>query len=340
MPAYKKILTYIVNIDLIIIISDFMRFLNKIIKSLFRHKIYISFNPTSYLPSFTFNLSFFSFIVIFISLTIFISFSMFNYLKNVDYYALKIENKILRQKIKNIMIVANESLDYLDSVKRTQIQISKIIGDNKLKEEFGSVSVGIGGPQSSDALRLRKAFENLDYSKLNEKEVIESYKNIKSESEKRLGSYDSVINYITTRFNHSKSLPKGWPVNGNITSGYGYRIHPFTLSYDFHSGIDISNSPGTDIKSTADGVVRYTGWAMGYGLCVIIDHGFGYSTLYGHLSQSLVNQGDVVKRGQVIARLGSTGTSTGPHLHYEVWEYGVTRNPVKYMDNYKLAKDF
>jgi murein DD-endopeptidase MepM/ murein hydrolase activator NlpD len=134
-------------------------------------------------------------------------------------------------------------------------------------------------------------------------------------------------------------MPAGWPVYGNITSPYGYRIHPFTLSYDFHSGVDIANQPGSDVKVTADGVVRYTGWAMGYGLCVIVDHGFGYSTLYGHLSQSMVNNGEIVKSGQVIARLGSTGTSTGPHLHYEVWEYGVTRNPAKFLQNTLAKKD-
>jgi murein DD-endopeptidase MepM/ murein hydrolase activator NlpD len=249
-----------------------------------------------------------------------------------------IENKILKKKIKNIIETADDSIEYLDSVKRTQNQISKIIGNNEYKRDF--TSVNIGGPNSGQSYNLRKAFENLDYSKLNEKEIIDVYKNIKSESEKRLSSYDEVINYITTMFNHTKSVPTGWPVAGNITSGYGYRIHPFTLSYDFHSGIDISNLPGTDIKTTADGIVRYTGWAMGYGLCVIIDHGFGYTTLYGHLSQSLVNQGDVVKRGQIIAKLGSTGTSTGPHLHYEVWEYGITTDPSKFLNDYKISKVF
>ncbi|MEF3279714.1 MAG: M23 family metallopeptidase [Elusimicrobiota bacterium] len=305
--------------------------MKKFLKSLLRHKIYISFNPTSYIPSFTINFSFLSFIIIAIFVIIFISFSMFNHFKDIDYYALKIENSILRNKINKIMVVAEESLDYLEFVKKTESQISRIIGNKNNSENF-SYYKSVGGPSYQQSLKLREALENIDYSKLNEKEVIDVYKTIKSESEERLSGYEEIINYITTKFSRQKSIPKGWPVEGNITSGYGYRVHPFTLSYDFHSGVDIANQPGVNIKATADGVVRYTGWAMGYGLCVIIDHGFGYSTLYGHLSQSLVKDGDIVKRGQIIALLGSTGTSTGPHLHYEVWEYGVPRNPIKFMN--------
>lgn len=317
-----------------------MRFLKGMIKSLLRHRIYVSFHPTSYIPSFSFNLSFFSFILILISIVLFFSFSMFDYLKNVDYYALKIENEMLKSKLNKIIKVADESMEYLDSVKRVQIQLASIIKDNRLNS-FNNLSSdlgysrNIGGPTFSQSIRLRNAFERIDYSSLNEKEIIGNYKNIKEEAEKRLSSYEDVINYITTRFNHQRSLPSGWPVKGNITSGYGYRIHPFTLSYDFHSGVDIANEPGSDIRATADGVVRYSGWAMGYGLCVIIDHGFGYSTLYGHLSQSFVREGDVVKKNSVIGKLGSTGTSTGPHLHYEVWEYGSTKNPINYMENRK-----
>lgn len=307
-----------------------MHYIKKLIKSLLRHKIYINFSPTSYIPSFTINISFLSAFLISIIFIVFISFSMFDYFKTADYYALKIENRILKNKIDKILVTARESLDYLNFAKRTSKQIAKITDSDINKE---SSLNGIGGPQYSESLKLRNIIENIDYSKLDEKEIINAYDNIKNESQQLLTNYNELLNYITTKLNHQKSLPSDWPVIGNITSPYGYRIHPFTLSYDFHSGVDIANKPGSDIHVTADGVVRYTGWAMGYGLCVIVDHGFGYSTLYGHLSQSLVKDGEVVKRGEVIAKLGSTGTSTGPHLHYEVWEYGSTKNPSKFLHN-------
>ncbi len=310
-----------------------MYFLKKLLKSLLRHRIYINFNPTAYLPSFNLNISFLSFIIIFISFSLFISFALITYAEKLDYYALKLENKILKNKLNNIITTAKEGIEYLQWVKRTQIQISKIIKEEKNESRY--ISSFIGGPSSEESDKLRWMLENINYSKLNETEIISSYKKIKIESHQRLSSYNEILNYITTKFNQTKALPAIWPVSGNITSPFGYRIHPFTLSYDFHSGIDISNNPGAEVKSTADGVVRYTGWAMGYGLCIIIDHGFGYTTLYGHLSQSFVKEGEVIKRGQKIGLLGSTGTSTGPHLHYEVWHYGVPQNPIKFLTGSK-----
>ncbi|MCX7642096.1 MAG: M23 family metallopeptidase [Elusimicrobiales bacterium] len=189
----------------------------------------------------------------------------------------------------------------------------------------------IGGPSSSEFFRFANVINKIDYSRLSEKEITDTYRVIKSEAQQRIRDYEKLFNYLTSHISRINSTPKGWPVTGYITSSFGYRIHPFTFSYDFHSGVDIVNTPGIDVKVTADGVVRYTGWAMGYGLCVIVDHGFGYTTLYGHLSQVMVKVGDIIKRGTIIGKLGSTGTSTGPHLHYEVWEYGVPKNPIKYI---------
>jgi murein DD-endopeptidase MepM/ murein hydrolase activator NlpD len=255
-----------------------------------------------------------------------LSVSFFYDFSKLDYYSLKIENKILKAKIANITAKAYEALDWFDSVKKAHNQIAKITNLDRFDYT--------GGPTYRETEKFRKIVENIDYTKFNEKDVISSYERVRSESEKTLGVYNELLNYITTKLNHQRAFPSGIPCEGSVTSGFGYRVHPFTLLYDFHTGIDISNEPGTDIKSTADGVVRYVGWSMGYGLCVIIDHGFGYSTLYGHLSQALVKEGDIVKRGSVIAKLGSTGTSTGPHLHYEVWEYGVPKNPVNYINNF------
>ena len=127
------------------------------------------------------------------------------------------------------------------------------------------------------------------------------------------------------------STPTIWPVRGWVTSDFGYRRSPFTLASDFHPGIDIAASWGTPIVAPADGVVTFSGFKNGYGQMVAIDHGFGVMTRYGHTSQLLVHEGEKIKRGAKIALVGSTGHSTGPHLHYEIHVDNVAVDPMKYI---------
>ena len=124
-----------------------------------------------------------------------------------------------------------------------------------------------------------------------------------------------------------------WPVPGSqrVTSLYGYRNHPVYKSRKFHTGIDIGAGYGLNIIASADGTVTMATTNGGYGKCIIINHGSGLSTLYGHCSTLLVSAGDKVTRGQVIAKVGSTGVSTGPHLHYEVRVNGSTTDPIQYV---------
>ena len=122
-----------------------------------------------------------------------------------------------------------------------------------------------------------------------------------------------------------------WPVRGTISSPYGYRIHPILKRKILHSGIDIAAPNGTPVKAPAAGEVIYDGWLRGYGRVVVLDHGRGYSTLYAHLSASLVKEGQVVKSGATIAKVGKTGNTTGYHLHFEVRVYGTPENPIKYL---------
>jgi len=134
------------------------------------------------------------------------------------------------------------------------------------------------------------------------------------------------------------SLPAIQPVaNKDLTrmaSGFGYRIDPFYRTSTFHAGMDFTADIGTEVYATGDGVVMKSmndGW--GYGNHVIIDHGFGYTTLYGHLSRIVAQPGQRVKRGQLIGNVGSTGRSTGPHLHYEVRRGGNPLNPAFFYHN-------
>ncbi|MEW6228429.1 MAG: peptidoglycan DD-metalloendopeptidase family protein [Bacillota bacterium] len=117
------------------------------------------------------------------------------------------------------------------------------------------------------------------------------------------------------------------PVKGRVSSDFGMRFHPILKRERFHSGIDISVPSGTPVLAAADGVVIYSGWISGYGYTVIIDHGGGLSTLYGHNSLLLVQSGQAVVQGDKIARSGSTGLSTGPHVHFEVRDEGTPVSP-------------
>ncbi len=130
---------------------------------------------------------------------------------------------------------------------------------------------------------------------------------------------------LIASFNGEMTWPV--PVFNRITDVYGDRIHPITKRNDFHTGVDIAASSGNDIVAAMGGVVISSGWQGSYGNCVIVDHGNGFSTLYAHASQLVANNGDRVTAGQVIAKIGSTGRSTGPHLHFEVRAGGVHTNP-------------
>lgn len=123
----------------------------------------------------------------------------------------------------------------------------------------------------------------------------------------------------------------GWPVSGEITSPYGYRVHPIFGTTIYHSGIDIGVDEGTPVHAADGGVVVWSGWMGGYGYAVVIDHGNGLSTLYGHNSELAVDEGQSVAKGQVISYAGSTGNSTGPHVHFEVRVNGDPVDPMGYL---------
>ena len=122
-----------------------------------------------------------------------------------------------------------------------------------------------------------------------------------------------------------------WPVRGAMASPFGNRIHPILKRKILHAGIDIAAPNGTAVKTAAPGEVIYNGWLRGYGRVVVVDHGHGFSTLYAHLSASLVKEGQVVRDGATIARVGKTGNVTGYHLHFEVRHYGTPVNPINYL---------
>jgi murein DD-endopeptidase MepM/ murein hydrolase activator NlpD len=131
-----------------------------------------------------------------------------------------------------------------------------------------------------------------------------------------------------------QNIPNGYPIKFlGITSPFGWRINPILHKREFHPGIDLRAKVGTPIHATADGLVEYVGYhkTSGYGNLIIIDHNFGFKTIFGHLSKIVVKQGDFVKKGEIIGYTGNSGLSNGPHLHYEIRYLGVVLNPIYFV---------
>ncbi len=127
------------------------------------------------------------------------------------------------------------------------------------------------------------------------------------------------------------STPSIWPTRGFVSSTFGYRVSPFTSVKRMHEGLDVAAPRGTEVFAPADGVVTYAGVKGAYGNIIVVDHGYGLVTRYGHLSQILTQPGAHIRRGERIAKVGNTGRSTGDHLHYEVRIDGVPVNPTRYI---------
>lgn len=167
-------------------------------------------------------------------------------------------------------------------------------------------------------------------------------KEINTRLDKLEAEEDKLISQSNALVNQIKSLQKKgayaggsmtWPCpsSSKISSYYGNRLHPILKKYKMHTGIDISASQGSSIVAANKGTVMMAGWQNGYGYTVVVDHGGGITTLYAHCSKLLVSVGKTVKAGQTIAKVGSTGMSTGPHLHFEVRKNGSTTNPLNYV---------
>jgi murein DD-endopeptidase MepM/ murein hydrolase activator NlpD len=139
---------------------------------------------------------------------------------------------------------------------------------------------------------------------------------------------DSVRDSVERRHALAAATPSIWPVAGWLSSSYGTRTDPFNDEKSFHPGLDISADYGAPVLATADGTIVSAGASGAYGNMVVVDHGFGITTKYGHLSRIAVRGDQPIKRGDILGYVGSTGRSTGPHLHYEIWMNGRLTNPL------------
>jgi murein DD-endopeptidase MepM/ murein hydrolase activator NlpD len=144
--------------------------------------------------------------------------------------------------------------------------------------------------------------------------------------------------YLEDKRSVLNSTPTIAPVHGLVTAGYGYRRSPFTGQREVHEGLDVAAPYGTPVVAAADGIVTFVGPLAAYGHVVFINHGHGFATFYAHNSRYRVNEGQTVRRGDVLAHVGNSGRTTGPHLHYEVHVNGSIVNPLKYIVDTSVLK--
>ena len=221
--------------------------------------------------------------------------------------------------IKSKMLVQNRQIEKFDDQTRL---LSKEL--ETLTDREGQIRKMLGLNTDINKLRLSPGIDKKEGGSLDHR-IDRINNNIKE----RQVSLKRLLNFAAEFRKRFASMPSIWPSYGRIMSTFGYRASPWR---GFHSGVDISAAFGSPIKATANGVVSFAGWRTGYGKAVMIDHGFGYQTLYGHTSGFAVSVGQRVKKGQVIAYIGMTGFTTGPHVHYEVLRNGSCIDPVHYLD--------
>jgi murein DD-endopeptidase MepM/ murein hydrolase activator NlpD len=243
----------------------------------------------------------------------------------------------LRVKLPSVGILASIVMWAIGTVYVFSIAVDTL-EYSKMKEKLGFYSSQFVELQST-IVSLKKAesefkkifsvnsreqiLENLDTSDSGSVDMDELKKQIKITME----SVGDIKDYLSQQRDLYVATPKGWPVDGRITSPYGQREHPMTGAREFHGGVDIAAEPGRPVRATADGIVSFAGWSGPNGNLVVLEHGFGFSTFYAHNKKVAVKTGQKVKRGDIVGYIGSTGNSTGPHVHYEVWRNGRSTNP-------------
>jgi murein DD-endopeptidase MepM/ murein hydrolase activator NlpD len=216
------------------------------------------------------------------------------------------ENRQLREENQEVNSKKDLLLNRLTALDTTQRKLAETSGISRQADI--STNIGRGGPDSETGLsEMERATAALETELRRIKDVVDK---------------DQI---------KLSSTPIGWPVRGYPTDGFGSRRNPFGAGYEMHAGLDIATNHGTAIAATADGIVIFAGVHGGYGNVVVIDHGYGITTRYAHMSKFEVTVGEHVTRGKVIGAVGSTGRSTAPHCHYEVRLHDRPVNPLNYL---------
>ncbi len=254
------------------------------------------------------------------------------------------KERILQQQNKNLKDNYYELLDELESVQNQMKELEK--RDNDV---YRAIFEANPIPDSARAKELEEKLEIAKVEKLRDHQLVSSINNTLNNLLSRINSqkksYEEVDELVKNKEKLLSHTPAIQPLSNKdlnrIASGFGYRIDPVYKTTKFHAGLDFSAPQGTPIYATADGTVTIAGnTGNGYGNYVVINHGYGYETLYGHMVRVKARNGQAVKRGEVIGWVGSTGKSTGPHCHYEVHKNGQKIDPIYFFYNDLTPEQF
>lgn len=237
--------------------------------------------------------------------------------------ALQLQYNLLHKKMDQTQMVLNDLQDRDDNIYRVIFESEPI--PNSIRQ------AGFGG---SDRYSVFDNYDNAELLKTTTERLDKITKQLYIQSK----SFDEVVKLAKNKEQLISSIPAIMPINNKDLrrqpGGFGWRTHPIYKTPEFHPGMDFAAEQGTPIYATGDGVVETADAnAQGYGNHVVINHGFGYQTLYGHMSKMAVRVGKKIKRGELVGYVGSTGLSTAPHIHYEVIKNGEKVNPINFYFN-------
>lgn len=265
-----------------------------------------------------------------------LAFMLFDYIRlkaaSIELSGLKKENTAQRLELQG----------FAGKIKELEVQLAKLnLFDKKIRsiakidDKKGIAKndqlLGMGGDSSAE----EEEFFTGPKAKVDELvgKMRSEITQLESRAKTQETSFSEIHDYLLKQQSYLASTPSIWPLRGWVTSNYGERTSPFTGSQQHHTGIDIANRVGTPVIATADGIVVEVERGTALGKNIVISHGYGMRTTYGHLEEAFVKPGQKIKRGTKIGSVGNTGRSTGPHLHYEVSLNGVAVNPSKYILN-------
>jgi murein DD-endopeptidase MepM/ murein hydrolase activator NlpD len=235
------------------------------------------------------------------------------------------ENRVLKGQLKDISTRFSAVQQGIEKLATHGNELRLLVDIPKIDDETRSAAVGGS-----------RATPDFGYISKESGEILRNAHTLLDQLAREVKLQQTSYDEIRARYDRNQSyfqhLPAIKPMDGYYSvNGFGMRVHPVLHVYRMHEGVDIINDVGTNIYASGDGVVRYAGRTEGgYGIVVDIDHGYGYSTLYAHLSRPLVQPGQKVKRGELIAKSGRSGLVSGPHLHYEIRKNGRKQNPVDF----------
>ena len=243
---------------------------------------------------------------------------------------LRDENLTLRTQLKSI----RERMDHIGAtLERVERFDQKLRAVTLLSDPQRNLALGptAGEPGVTPTPSAETEFTRAQVITETPKNLAAKLDRLSESATKREQSLQELQAYFLDQKSRLASTPSVWPARGWVTSDFGQRTDPYTAERVMHEGLDIAAPHGKEVVAPSDGTVIFAGLEGGYGNVLVIDHGYGVKTRYGHLSKLEVKTGDHVNRGQLVGAVGNTGRSTGPHQHYEVRVNGIPENPKKFI---------